>query len=94
MMADGQTQVPYVKGRLPNTEIQAMVRVAQALFEGLYPDSTKTANRKTRAFKASFVPALKRLIDRWNNEAKAYYPNGRARKNHDPREWVVTEPSR
>jgi len=75
--------VPYIKGRVPDTEATEMIKCAQVMFKDLYPSSIKTANRKIRLFKNVFSPGLRALVNRWNNDAKAYYPNGRPRKNVD-----------
>lgn len=76
-------EVPYIKGRIPGTEATEMVKCAQTMFRELYPNSTKTANRKIRLFKNVFSPGLRALVNRWNNDSKAYYPNGRPRKSVD-----------
>jgi len=83
LRATEDLEVPYIKGRIPGTEVAEMIKVAQVMFKGIYPNSTKTANRKIRLFKNVFSPGLRALVNRWNNDAKAYYPNGRPRKNVD-----------
>lgn len=75
--------VPYIKGRIPGTEVQEVIKIVQAMFREMYPNSTKTANRKVKTFKRLFAYRLRGQLSRWNNDSKAYYPNGRKRKDVD-----------
>lgn len=82
-MPDSQDYVPYIKGKVPASDMKFMLDTCKAFLTELYATQTTVRRRKYLAFKNIFEPAVKAQVIRWNNDSEAYYPSGRRRKTVD-----------